>query len=132
MRSIDDITRDLAAIQDELLGADESDLAAIAEIKRRQAALRDEAAQFAGQLSDAAPTEALKRELAAHRENLLRLRRQRIDLVKQAGTGVGTSPDAIPEGTLNRKLMDAQGAREIETRIAELEALLERRGVTDV
>ena len=130
MRSLDEITRDLAAAQDELLAVDSSDLIAADAIRVRQARLREEASRFARLLEDSGSTEAIRRELAARRDQLNKLRKQKIDLIKQSSAGSGTAPDALPEATLNRKLMAANGGDQIESRIIELMGILERRGET--
>ncbi len=127
MRSLDDITRDLARIQDELLALDDGDDTARSEIKARQDTLREEARRFADQLDSSTATSHIVAELKERRAQLKRLIGSRIDLVKQSSSGSGTIPDALPENTLNKTLMSALGAAELEERIAYLENLLEQR-----
>ena len=127
MRTLDEITRELADLQDELLAADPSDLTSLSEIRSRQAELRAEAQRFSELLDDPRSTAEIRRELDQHRDRLKALRNQQIDLVKQSSAGSGTARDALPEATLNRKLKDASGAADIERRIAQLEQALEDR-----
>lgn len=128
MRSLEEITRDLAAAQDELLAVDASDLVGANAIRVRQAGLREEASRFASQLEDRRSTEVIRLELSEHRAQLTALHKQRIDLVKQSTAGTGTAPDALPEATLNRKLMAANGGEQIESRIMRLMEILDSRG----
>ena len=128
MRSLDEITRDLAAAQDELLAVDPSDPGAAEDIRVRQAGLREEASRFASLLGDSRSTQSIRLELAALGDQLDGLRKQRIDLIKQSSSGQGTAPHMLPEATLNRKLMAAGGSEKIESRIVQLMEILERRG----
>ena len=128
MRSLDEITRDLAEVQDQLLATARTDHATRSSLRTRQGALRVEARRFAGELADPRSTAEIKLELKVRRGQIDAVAKERIDLVKQSSTFTGTAPDAIPEATLNRKLMAALGAGKIEARIAHLEQLLEKRG----
>ena len=130
MRTLEEITRDLAAAQDAMLAADENDFAARDVIRVRQAELRLEAKRFGKLLGDPRKTEEIRRELRIRRDQYDQLSKQRIDLIKQSGAGQGTAPDAIPEATLNRALMAANGGPELVQRIAHLTQLLEERGET--
>ena len=125
--SIDEITRDLAAVQDELLAIDPDDFAALDPLRTRQAALRAEAKGFAPRLKDPRSTREIELELKTREAQYKKLDKERIDLIKQSSSGSGTAPDAIPEATLNRKLMKANGAEDIQKRIAHLKRLLETR-----
>ena len=118
MRTLEEITRDLAAAQDEMLAADEHDFAARAVIRVRQAELRLEAKRFGKLLGDPRTTEEIRRELRIRRDQYDHLSKQKIDLIKQTSSGQGTAPDAIPEATLNRALMAANGGPELVVRIA--------------
>ncbi len=127
VRALDEITRELVQVQDDLLATDPHDQQTLGLLRERQLSLRTEARQYASQLVDPRSTVEIKLELTARRDQLTRLRKQRIDLVKQSSAGSGTSMDALPEASLNRKLMKAHGAADIRARIAHLEQLLERR-----
>ena len=128
MRPLDDITRDLAAVQDALIAADDSDNVAMGELRLRQSVLREEARGYSDDLVDTRPTAHIRSELRARQDQRDKLAKHRIDLIKQSSSGSGTAPDAIPEATLNRKLMSAHDVAGIESRIAHLNQLLEKRG----
>ena len=83
-------------------------------------------------LSSSGHWSRLQKELRRRirRDQYEHLSKQKIDLIKQSATGQGTAPDAIPEATLNRALMAANGGPELVARIAHLTQLLEERGET--
>ena len=128
MRSLDEIIRDLAAVQDALITVDESDATRLGELRLRQTALREEARGYSDDLVDTRPAVQIRAELRAHQAKRDGLAKHRIDLIKQSSSGSGTAPDALPEATLNRKLMAAHDVAGIEARIAHLSTLLEQRG----
>lgn len=126
MRSLDEITRDLAAVQDEILASDDPEQKLV--LLDRQVALRAEARTFASQLGDARPSDEIRRELAERRRQLSDLMKGKIDLFKQSSAASGMAPSRLPEKQLNERMLDARGAPDLEKRIAELEQTLTERG----
>jgi hypothetical protein len=128
VKSLDEIIRDLASVQDALITVDESDSTRLGELRLRQTALREEARAYSDDLVDTRSTVQIRAELRAHQAKRDGLAKHRIDLIKQSSSGSGMATDAIPEATLNRKLMSAHDVAGIESRIAHLRQLLEKRG----
>jgi len=128
---LEEINRELAAVQDALLELPDDAFAERHELRTRQDRLRDEAAQFRVDADLDRTDENLLTELAARRSQLGTIDDQRLDMVTQSGGGIGGGDTRIAsaEGSPNTKMYKAQGAGEIRSRIARLEEILTDRGV---
>lgn len=125
------ITRELAEIQDRLLELPDDAFAERVELRRRQDELRG-LARAAGDTMDLGrPTSDLLGELGALRARMREIERQRIDLVKQAGSGGATSAEMGNLGgvRINRAIDEAHGLDGIKARIGIIKGVLTDRGV---
>lgn len=127
-RSIDDITRDLARVQDQLLGLASDDFSARYPLLKEQDALRHEAEAFAADWDAQRPTGELVIELAEARSRL----QEETDRVSMSGiAGIGGSA-GIVGGAMASLTITAKRASDldaIKARVAKLESLLTERGV---
>ena len=126
-----DLARRLADLQRQLLDLPADAFAQRVEIRRRQDELRAMARSVDNPM-DAGRTDAeLLDELAGLRQRVRAIERQRIDLVKQAGSGGATSSEMGNLGgvKLNEAIGDAQGLPAITARIGVIKGILVDRGV---
>lgn len=130
--NVDEIRGELADIQRRLLDVDDDDFAG----KHRLLSRRDELRALAAEHGRDADTERsdteLLSELAARRQQLATIERQRIDVVKQHGAGShGTAAGGDGWGAvqLNHAIDQAQDVAGIRERIGRLKAILTDRGV---
>lgn len=124
----DELRRRLAEIQDELLATPDDDFSSRHRLRSEQDRLRDQLRDQAEAMDAERPRSELEAKLAALRERLRAIDKDRIDLVSQSGgAGGGTGGGYAPaEIGLNRSIADAQGAEAIKARMAKLEQLLDR------
>lgn len=126
-----DIARQLADLQRQLIDLPSDAFAERVELRRRQDELRA-LARTADNAMDADRTDAqLLDELAGLRTRMQTIERQRIDLVKQAGSGGATSSEMGNLGgvKINKAIDDAQGLPAIKARIGVIKGMLSDRGV---
>lgn len=128
---LDELTRELASIQDALLELPPDAFAERYDLQKRQDALRDQAAAFHQDWEAQRPTIELRAELSALRAQLASIEAQRINLVYQAGSGGQDGPSAEGLGGtgLNEGILDAQGADHIHARIGLIKGILTDRGI---
>lgn len=112
--ALDDLNRQLATIQDRLLGLAPDDFAEKYRLKREQDHLRGLTRQYAQDRDAYRPSEDLLAELDVRRSALDATRRQMLCL----GDGV----------KINLAMKAASGADELTQRIAHLETTLKERG----
>ena len=125
----DDLAVRLAAIQDALLRLPDDAFAEKYALLKERDKLR-EAAGYAESLEARRPDDDLLAELVARRSRPRKLKKQKIDLVSQAGSGFETGEmGSIGAVALNARMMRAGGLDQIQARIATLEGLPEKRGV---
>lgn len=131
MTDLDDLTRELASIQDQLLALPADAYAERYSLEKRRDQLRSDAATFRDDLDGDRPDADLLRELKALRGQLSALEGQRIDLVVQSGGGSasGTGSDGLGGFALNQAVDQAQGLDKVRARISHVVQQLERRGV---
>ena len=123
MSELDEVVKRLAEIADELLALGDDDFAARFRLENERDELRQRAAEFRQSRDHGRPTEDLRAELAARREQLWTTQAS-----SDFGRGCVEHPlGADHSGTMYMARMNAQGAAEIVARIAELEQELARR-----
>lgn len=126
---LDAMLQELSDVQDRLNALPSDAFAERYELRCRQDELRDEMAAFRVDFEAERSTEDLLSELAGQRSRLVKIERQRIDMVSQAG-GSGAGVGAFtPEEGLNFKMDEAAGAGEIRARIGRIKGILLDRGV---
>ncbi len=120
---IDQLVADLAAVQDQLLATASDDFARRYELNKRQDALREQVASFD---PDAGRSRAeMEAEVAALRAQVDAIRKERIDVVKQAGGGSGRAEMGNLGGVaINQQIEQAQGVPQLLGRIGRLESRL--------
>jgi hypothetical protein len=126
-----DIARQLADLQRQLIDLPPDAFGERVELRRRQDELRA-LARTADNAMDADRTDAqLLDELAGLRKRMQAIERQRIDLVKQAGSGGATSSEMGNLGgvKINKAIDDAHGLPAIKARIGVIKGMLSDRGV---
>ena len=126
-----DIARELAELQQQLIDLPSDAFAERVELRRRQDELRA-LVRSADNAMDADRTDAqLLDELAGLRQRMQAVERQRIDLVKQAGSGGATSSEMGNLGgvKINKAIDDAHGLPAITARIGVIKGMLSDRGV---
>ncbi len=131
MDDIGDLTAQLAQVQRQLLDLPDDAFAERFELKKRQDALRIQARSRAQDLDKQRSTEDLLAELGGLRSQMRHIESQRIDLVRQAGTG---GPGAAEMGNLggvqiNKGIDDAMGMPKIKARIGLIKGILTDRDV---
>ena len=126
-----DLIRELADIQVQLSQLPADAFEQRAELRRRQDELRAIARSGENSMDADRPTEDLLAELASLRAQMTAIERQRIDLVKQAGSGGPSSGEMGNLGgvQINKGIDDAQGLPRIKARIGVIKGILGDRGV---
>ncbi len=131
MERLEEINRELAAIQDRLLGLGDSDFAARNELHVERDRLRDEAASYRQDRDDTRPSSELIKELKQRHRQLESIRKQYLNPARAAdggfgGTGAFNGP--ADAQAINQSIDEGSGRAEVEQRIARLEAILKERG----
>ena len=117
MSGVDEVVKRLAEVADELLALNEDDFAARFKLETERDGLRDHAAEFHQPKDEGRPTKQLLAELTARRKQL-----HATQASSDFGRGCIEHPlGADSGGTMYNARMNAQGARSIVARIAELE-----------
>ena len=129
MGDIGDLTRQLADVQKELWDLPDDAFAKRFELKEKQAALREQAAQYAERLDAGRSTEDLLIELSALRTQMASIEGQRIDLVTQAGSSSAGEMGNLGGYGINKGIEDAMGLPKIKARIGLIKGILVDRGV---
>ena len=127
----DDITRQLADIQKQLIDLPDDAFEERYRLRTRQDELRAIARSGDNPLDRGRSDEDLLNELAGLRSQMYAIEKQRIDLVQQAGSGGSTSGEMGNLGgvMINKGIDDAQGLPGIKARIGVIKGILEDRGV---
>ena len=127
----DDITRELADIQKQLIDLPDDAFEERYRLRTRQDELRAIARSGDNPLDRGRSDEHLLNELAGLRSQMYAIEKQRIDLVQQAGSGGSTSGEMGNLGgvKINKGIDDAQGLPGIKARIGVIKGILEDRGV---
>ena len=125
-----DLSLRLAQIQDALLALPDDAFTEKYELLKERDRLREEAAGYANELEAQRSDAELLAELDALRSQMKALAKQKINLVSQAGGG----SDAGEMGNLgavdiNRRMMQASGADQIQARIGQITGILVDRGI---
>jgi hypothetical protein len=129
MDDIGDLTKRLADVQKELWDLPDDAFAERFELKEKQAALRAEAAQYAGRMDEGLPSDDLLVELAALRSQMVAIEKQRIDLVTQAGSSSAGEMGNLGGYGINKGIEDAMGLPKIKARIGRIKGILIDRNV---
>lgn len=126
---LDRALQELSDVQDRLNALPTDAFAERYELRCRQDELRDQMASFRVDFDAERSTEDLLTELAGLRSRMAAIEGQRIDMVSQAGGSGGMTGAMTPEEGLNRKMDEAAGAGEIQTRIGHIKGILIDRAV---
>ena len=126
---LDQVLRELSEVQDRLIALPDDAFAERYELRCRQDELRDQMASFRVDFDARRSTEELLTELSGLRSRMATIEGQRIDMVSQAGGSGGMTGAMTPEEGLNRKMDEAAGAGEIQSRIGRIKGILIDRGV---
>lgn len=129
MGHAEDVTRELADIQRQLLDLPSDAFAERFELQKRQDDLRAEVRGDGRVFYEDRSTESLLTELAALRKQMAAIEGQRIDLVTQAGTGGVSNMGNLGGVEINKGIDDAHGLPEIKGKIGMIKNILEERGV---
>ena len=131
MDHLTDLTRQLADIQRQLMDLPDDAFAERVELRRRQDELRALAWAGDNPMDAGRSTEDLENELHGLRAQMKSIEKQRIDLVKQAGSGGATSSEMGNLGgvKINKAIDDAHGLPRIKARIGVIKGILADRGV---
>jgi hypothetical protein len=126
-----DVVRQLAAIQDRLIALPEDAFADRWELRKQQDELRKKAAEFAYEMDADKFDDELLSELAALRDRMKSIEKQRIDLVMQSGSGGSASGEMSSLGAvkLNKAMDDAAGLPGVKARIGVIKGVLINRDV---
>jgi hypothetical protein len=126
-----DVVRQLADVQDRLIALPDDAFAERWELRKQQDDLRKKAAEFAYAMDEDKFDEDLLLELAALRERMKAIEKQRIDLVGQSGSGGAASGEMSSLGAvkLNKAMDDASGLPAVKARIGVIKGVLINRGV---
>lgn len=124
-RSIDDVLRELAVVQDELLAVPPDDFGRRAELLTRQDALRSEAAAARTAVPDDLSADQLERQIEHLEAEILRHLDTRPAASAGAQTGMGGGIDPYFLQEMNQKAAAAFG---LEVKQAELQRLKARLG----
>lgn len=129
MSRLDEILAELDRIQERLADLPEDAFDAKAQLQSRQADLRSEAARLREE--SPVPNEDLVDRLNRLEARWEQLRKERINLISQAGGGseggdFGFVSDAAE---INRQIDEANDLQELETEIADIRRRLRERGV---
>jgi hypothetical protein len=125
------VARQLAEIQDELISLPADAFDRRWELRTRQGALRHRAREFSYAKYEDLFDEDLLEQLAALREQMKGIEKQRIDLVSQSGSsGAGMGdPRTHNAVTMNMAIGEAAGLPGIKSRIGAIKGALIDRGV---
>lgn len=126
----DELTRELAQIQDALLALPDDAFAEKFRLHQRRDELRDRLREAASELDASRSDEELLRELAAQRSKLAALERQQINMTSQSIAGAQGATFSASERVMADRLTESLGIDGVHTRIAHLKALLDDRGVS--
>ncbi len=126
---LDEALKEFSDVQDRLNALPDDAFAERYELRCRQDEFRDQMASFRVDFDAERSTEDLLLELSGLRSRLTAIEGQRIDMVSQAGGSGGLTGAMTPEEGLNRKMDEAAGAGEIQTRIGHIKGILIDRGV---
>lgn len=129
MGHAEDVTRELADIQRDLLDLPSDAFAERFELQKRQDELRAEVRGDGRVFYEDRSTESLLSELAALRTQMVAVEDQRIDLVTQAGTGGVSNMGNLGGVEINKGIDDAHGLPEIKGKIGMIKNILQERGV---
>lgn len=131
MDDIGDLAAQLADVQRQLLDLPDDAFAERFELKKRQDTLRLQARAHAQDLDKQRSTEDLLAELSGLRSQMLHIEGQRIDLVRQAGSGGAVSSEMGNLGgvQINKGIDDAMGLPKIKARLGLIKGILIDRGV---
>ncbi len=121
---LDEALKGLSDLQDRLNALPEDAFAERYELRCRQDELRDQMASFRVGFDADRSTEDLLAELSGLQSRMAAIEGQRIDMVSQAGGSGGLTGAMTPEEGLNRKMDEAAGAGEIQTRIGHIKGIL--------
>ncbi len=126
-----DLTRQLAAIQEQLLALDEDAFAERWDLRRKQDGLRKEAKRFAYAMYEDVFDDELLTQLFSLRARMKAIENQRIDLVSQSGSAGAGMSDLRSHNALKMNMtMDAAaGLPQIKERIGAIKGVLIDRGV---
>lgn len=124
-----DLMARLDAVERELLALPADDFPGKHRLLTERDALRRLIQELQGDrvLTDDRPTPEIEREIAALRASAEAVRKQRIDLVKQAGGGRTNEMGNQGGMQINRMIDAANGYAAIQQRIGQLETILEHR-----
>ncbi len=125
----DQLLQELSDVQDRLIALPDDAFAERYELRCRQDELRDQMASLRVNFDVERSTEDLLSELSGLRSRLGKIEGQRIDMVSQAGGSGGLTGAMTPEEGLNRKMDEAAGAGEIQSRIGRIKGILTDRRV---
>ena len=125
----DQLLQELSDVQDRLIALPDDAFAKRYELRCRQDELRDQMASLRVNFDVERSTEDLLSELSGLRSRLGKIEGQRIDMVSQAGGSGGLTGAMTPEEGLNRKMDEAAGAGEIQSRIGRIKGILTDRRV---
>ena len=127
----EDITRQLADIQKQLIDLPDDAFEERYQLRKRQDELRAVARSADNPLDQSRSDQELLSELAGLRSQMYAIEKQRIDLVQQAGSGGSTSGEMGNLGgvKINKGIDDAHGLPQIKARIGVIKGILEDRGV---
>lgn len=131
MDEVEDLTRQLADIQKQLLDLPDDAFNERFELRKRQDELRARARGGDNPLDRNRSAEDLLSELKALRSQMKEIEKQRIDLVGQAGSGGPGSGEMGNLGgvKINKGIDDALGMPRIRARIGVIKGILNDRGV---
>ena len=127
----DDITRELADIQKQLIDLPDDAFAERYRLRTRQDELRAIARSTDNPFDADRPTDELLSELKGLRTQMKEIERQRIDLVAQAGSGGSSTGEMGNLGgiQINKAIGDSMGLDRIKGRIGVIKGILSDRGV---
>ncbi len=131
MSTLEEVNRNPARVQDELLALGDNDFADKYRLQTLRDDLRSRAAAFRVDYDLERSDEALLQELAARRAQVDAIHKNTMDYVTQAGAGSsgGSTYDHGGKSGINHDIADAQGIGEINARISRLETILDERGI---
>ena len=129
--STDDIVRQLADIQKQLIDLPDDAFEERYELQKQQEELRSIARSDNNPMDRGRSDDELLAELASLRDRMKYIEKQRIDLVQQAGSGGASSSEMGNLGgvQINKGIDDAMGLPQIKARIGVLKGILQDRGI---
>ena len=130
MGRAEDVTRELADVQRQLLDLPSDAFAERYELQKRQDELRSEVRGDSRVFYEDRTSDSLLNELEALRSQMAAIERQRIDLVIQAGGGtVAGNMGNLGGVEINKGIDDAHGLPQIKSKIGIIKNILGERGV---